>query len=235
MKKTLIIALAFAMVSTLGFSAVFAGQDETGNGAPSGPHYTLNIIGVSNPKTADMDGNSGHRIFVPIRGLSKIYLTEAEDFNGIEVIDANAFDQDGATFALPNPDPDLNGTTSYSVFVRALGKPGGKAFMQTCYTLEGVEYCADDFPDGVEQITIERKKGKSTFTNVSKDLLYIDFCAEWDTTTGECLRAVQLPLFDPRAEGYLWEYDNYGLKVAQLRFYEVPTDTPWAPPPQPAP
>lgn len=231
MKKTLIFALAFAVPLTVGFGAVFAGQSETGNGAPSGPHYTLNIIGVSNPKNADMDGSSGHRIFVPLRGLAKIYLTEADGFNDIEVIDANGTDSDGATFALPNPDPDLDGTTSYSVFVRALGKPGGKAFMQTCYTVAGEPYCADDIAGGVEQITIERKKGKSTFTNVSKDLLYIDYCVLWDTSG--CVNAVQLPLFDSRAEGYLWEYDNYGLKVAQLRFYEVPTDTPWTPPPLP--
>ena len=31
-----------------------------GNGAPSGPHYNLNIIGVDNPKTADMTGSDGH-------------------------------------------------------------------------------------------------------------------------------------------------------------------------------
>ena len=34
-----------------------------------------------------------------------------------------------AAFRLPNPDPDGDGTTSYSVYVRALGKPGGKATM----------------------------------------------------------------------------------------------------------
>jgi hypothetical protein len=33
-----------------------------GNGAPSGAHYTLNIIGVPKNKTADMTNNSGHRI-----------------------------------------------------------------------------------------------------------------------------------------------------------------------------
>ena len=40
----------------------------TGNGAPSGSHYNLNIIGVSHDKTAAMDDNNGHRIFVQLWG-----------------------------------------------------------------------------------------------------------------------------------------------------------------------
>ena len=44
----------------------------TGNGAPSGPHYNLNIIGVPKDKTADMTGNNGHRIFVPLLGKTSI-------------------------------------------------------------------------------------------------------------------------------------------------------------------
>lgn len=34
----------------------------------------------------------------------------------------------------------------------------------------------------------------------------------------------RIPLFDERLQGYFWEYDNNGLKLLQLRFYEVPTD-----------
>jgi hypothetical protein len=34
---------------------------ETGNGAPSGAHYTLNIIGVPKDKSANFDGDNGHR------------------------------------------------------------------------------------------------------------------------------------------------------------------------------
>jgi len=33
-----------------------------------------------------------------------------------------------------------------------------------------------------------------------------------------------IPLFDSRLENYLWEYDNNGLKIIQLRFYPVGTD-----------
>ena len=37
-----------------------------------------------------------------------------------------------ASFQLPNPDPTNSGTTRYSVFARALGKPGGGADVTTC-------------------------------------------------------------------------------------------------------
>lgn len=223
--KRLVIALvaAMALVAVLGAIAA-AAVDESGNGAPSGAHYNLNIIGVPKDKTADMTGNSGHRIFVPLEGNAKIYLTEGE----FAVIDANGTDRDGAAFQLPNPDPDMDGVTAYSVFVRALGKPGGNATMQSCYTFEGDEWCAVDFAGGVEPIEIERTKGKvARFENVSKDLLYVDFCTDWDETTGECLAVDQIPLFSDDALGYLWDYTNEGLKLAQLRFYEVPTETSW--------
>jgi len=201
----------------------------TGNGAPAGAHYNLNIIGVSKDKTADMTGDNGHRIFVPLEGKAKILLAEGEEF---AVLDANGTDANGAKFQLPNPDPDGNGTTEYSVYVRALGKPGGSAIMQSCYTEGDEEWCAVDFDGGVEPIEVSRGKGKSTFTNVSKDLLYVDYCTDWNLTDPEnpvCLHTTQIPLFGDETLGYLWDYDNNGLKVAQLRFYEVQTVTPWTP------
>jgi hypothetical protein len=35
-----------------------------------------------------------------------------------------------------------------------------------------------------------------------------------------------VPLFDDRFEDFLWEYDNRGLRLAQLRFYECPSTVP---------
>ena len=202
----------------------------TGNGAPSGAHYTLNIIGVPKGKTADMTGNNGRRIFVPDTGKTKILLTEGD----FQVLDANGTDANGASFSLPNPDPNGDGVTDYSVYVRALGKPWGSANMQTCYTDSTGTWCAVDFADGVSQITISRSTGKSTFTNVSKDLLYLDYCAAWtDTnldgefTSDECTDVDQVPLFGVVADEFYWDYDNFGLKLAQLRFYQESTDTGW--------
>jgi len=226
MKKTLVAVFVLAAFSL----ALVASVDATGNGAPSGAHYNLNIIGVPKEKTADMTGDNGRRIFVPLWGKTKILLTEGE----FGVLDANGTDGT-AKFQLPNPDADGDGTTSYSVYARALGKPGGKATMQSCYTFEGDEWCAVDFVGGVDPITLESSKGPSKFENVSKDLLYVDVCYAWDAGTDGvlgteddvCTDVEQVPLFGDETLGYLWDYDNQGLKLAQLRFYEVPTVTGW--------
>src|SRR5919109_3427529 len=112
----------------------------TANGAPTGAHYNLNIIGVPKYKTADMTGDNGHRIFVPLWGSPKIMLTEGPDFL---VLDANGTDGE-ASFQLPNPDPTNSGTTVYSVFARALGTPGGKSITTTCGTdpYDGSKVCS---------------------------------------------------------------------------------------------
>ncbi|MCL7963476.1 MAG: hypothetical protein M8860_11585 [marine benthic group bacterium] len=199
---------------------------ENSNGAPSGKHYNLNIIGVPKTKTADMTGNNGHRIFVglgrqgEVTKNTKILLTEGE----FAVLDANGTDGEAA-FQLPNPDPDCDGTTDYSVYVRALGKPGGSADMQTCYTDTSGTWCAADVSGGVSQITITRSPGKQKFSNESKDLLYVDYCTEWDTTTSPwtCLDWTIIPLFGEEVDEYYWDYDNNGLKLAQLRFYPIST------------
>ncbi|MDP3998192.1 MAG: hypothetical protein Q8P89_01055 [bacterium] len=223
-----IVALSSGVALLLGAALpVIAGNAETGNGAPSGAHYNLNIIGVPKDKTADMDNNNGHRIFVKLWGAdSKILLTEGD----FQVLDANGTDG-SASFQLPNPDPDGDGVTNYSVYVRALGKPGGWADMQTCYTDDTGTWCAVDFDGGVSQIKITRSKGQPKFTNESRDLLYVDYCAAFSDTNGdgtftadECTDVDQIPLFGAEAEEYFWDYDNNGLKVAQLRFYEVPSE-----------
>ena len=207
-----------------------ASVSATGNGAPSGAHYTLNIIGVAKDKSPNFSGGDGHRIFVDLGKTgtpanTRINLTEGD----FAVLDANGTDG-VAAFQLPNPDPDGDGTTTYSVYVRALGK-AGKAAMQSCYTDDTGTWCAVDF--GVAPITIERTKGAvGKFVNVSKDLLYVNYCTAWaagvdgvlGTPDDECTTVVQSALFSDDI-AYLWSYDNEGLKVAQLRFYEVPTDT----------
>ena len=74
----------------------------------------MNIIGVPKNKTVSMDGNNGHRIFVPLSGKTKILLKEGDTF---QVLDANGTDGE-AIFQLPDPDPDGDGVTEYSVYVR---------------------------------------------------------------------------------------------------------------------
>lgn len=209
-----------------------------GNGAPNGSHYSLNWIGVPRTKTADMTGNSGHRIFFPLWGSAKVLLCESggggtagdivcpTDPSVFQVLDANATDGTGA-FALPDPDPNADGTTVYSVYVRALGAPGGHATNTTCGTgpgLDGVFGTADDEEIcSVIQLQLGRTKGKSTFENVTKYMLYVYADVDGDGTID------RLPLFDDRLIGYFWEYDNQGLKLAQFRFYPCETTVPLEP------
>lgn len=178
----------------------FGISPHTGNGAPSGAHYNLNIIGVPQGKTANM--TSGGRIFVPLSGSTKILLSEGD----FAVLDANATDGSGA-FQLPSPDPTGTGSTAYSVYARALGTPGGKSVTTTCATdpTTGEVVCSTD------SMVLVRDSGQSKFTNVSKDLLYVT------ATIGG--RQQTVPLFDTGLEDYFWQYDNTGLRVAQLRFY----------------
>ena len=185
----------------------------------NGAHYNLNIIGVPKEKTAAMDDNSGHRIFVKLEGNTKIMLAEGETFR---VLDANGTDGDGATFQLPNPDPDNNGITEYSVYARALGKPGGKADLTTGATDPGPDgvFGTDDDEVVYSMVVlhVERTKGHQKFVNVSKQLLYIYVDLDGDGVSE------RYNLFNDALQDYFWSYDNNGLKLLQLRFYEISTD-----------
>ncbi|MEJ2540237.1 MAG: hypothetical protein P8188_09730 [Gemmatimonadota bacterium] len=218
-----------------------------GHGAPKGSHdYQLNIIGTGD-KSAAMDDNNGRRIFVPLDGKTKIYLFEGE----YAVLDANATDGRGE-FQLPAPgldayivgDPgDADVQSSYSVFVRPLGKPGGWATITTCADLldstfggllggadrrvlnrqEATAYCS------IEQVgaeITERKAGKSTFSNVTAELTTIVFEVEILDEEGNVIDTVEVrvPIFDDALENEYWEYDNNGLRLLQVRFYDCSTN-----------
>jgi hypothetical protein len=173
----------------------------------SGPHFNLNLIGVPKGKTADLTGNNGRRIFVSLAGKTTINLAQGP----FQVLDANGTDGTAA-FQLPNPDPDNDGTTTYSVYARALGKPGGSSKTTTCLTdATGETFCS------IYSTVLTRTKGKQTFTNVSQQLLYVYADINGDGTIERS------PLFGDATSSYFWDYDNSGLKLAQLRFYEVST------------
>lgn len=216
MKKKPFFILASLLALNISPISVFA----TGNGAPSGEHYNLNILGKSKFTSSEMTSSNGHAIFVNLDGKTKINLVEGTDF---QVLDANGTDGNGAKFQLPNPDPDGDGITTYSVYVRALGKPGGKAIMTPCATqlvtdpLTGLvteeELCS------IQNVSVTREKGKSTFSNVSGQLLYVWADLDGDGTT----ETEMVPLFDDRLQDYFWDYDSNGMKHVQLRFYPIST------------
>lgn len=316
-------AMTVAVALVLSSTAVLA----AGNGAPSGAHYNLNIIGVEKGKTSTMTDSNRHTIFVPLRSTrtgeyskpnfsttgtgvqtaivdSKIWLVPGDTF---KVCDGNGFDRaygcddtylgdwstttydsagnpipvvserNGAVFQLPcntnldgerwdsdgdgviedtdaeldvlvscNQAVDENGqivdlpedyemvpTSSYQVWARALGKPGGSAVSTTCATVQGELQCS------LENVVLTRSTGKSVFADVTNQMtsLVIGYCLD-DIVTIEnvqyCVADAAAPvigsgdvdwtriaLFAGNTKDWFWNYDNNGLRLAQLRFYEL--------------
>ena len=220
-------------VATLLLTGTFIGPTYAGggNGAPSGAHYNLNIIGVEKGKSSPMTGSDRHTIFVALGKedsvTSKIYLTPGE----FHVCDGNAFDPafdcngnqiqaQGAVFQLPcntNIPADITcegGTVSasYEVWGRALGQPGGGAVITTCATdplLNGAIICSTENTLRV----FVRRSGKSTFTNVTNQLTSLVADIDGNGTFE------RVALFSGGLVDFFWQYDNNGLRLAQLRFY----------------
>lgn len=215
MSKSCMRACAVGLVVVVG--AAFATPAYAGNGAPSGPHYNLNIIGVSKSKTAPLTSSDRHTIFVGLGTRdelveSRIYLGQGD----FQVCDGNGFDaafncsggriaSQGAAFQLPSP----AGTTSYEVWARGLGKPGGKATMTTCAT----DPLTLEIVCSTENVVLVRNTGKSTFKNVTNELTSLVADINGDGILEP------IALFSGGLQDFFWQFDNQGLKLAQLRFY----------------
>lgn len=215
--------LYFSLAFVLTLALAIPARSQTGNGAPSGAHFELGIIGVSNPKTQPLTGGNRHTIFVGL-GTSKqgstgvttnIYLTQGP----FAVCDGNGFlpatdcfgnpvagAGNGAVFQLPCDvltDTCSGGTSQpYTIWARALGQPGGNAAVTTCGTTDlGAVICS------TEKALLVRGHGQQTFKDVTSELTTID------TTLGT------ISLFATGFENFFWSYDNNGLRLAQVRFY----------------
>ncbi|MDD1668845.1 MAG: hypothetical protein LUO97_03495 [Methanomicrobiales archaeon] len=210
-----IVSMGIAALLVAAFLVPVVGA--TGNGAMSGPHFNLNLIGVEKTDILPNDLNSGARIFVKLFGNSKIYLTQGDTF---DVLDADATDGRGE-FMLPAPenvyDPvtgEYLGPGTYRAFVRELGKPGGSAKLSTCGEVveEGV---VTETICSLDNVTLIREKGKSVFRDVTRQLTTVYY---YDALL---MKYVRVDIFDDAFENYLWSYDNNGLKHIQLRFYPI--------------
>jgi hypothetical protein len=221
--------LCVLLLTTLALARPALSQN--GNGAPSGAHYNLNIIGVENPKTSTLTGTDRHTIFVALGSknasvTSKIYLTQGD----FQVCDGNALDAaydcsgnqiqgQGAVFQLPcntNIPADITcaaGTVqaSYQVWGRALGKPGGSAIVTTCATdpTTGEVVCSTESTLN----SFVRNPGKQTFTNVTNELTSIVVSFDGGLTYQ------RVALFSGGLQDFFWQYANSGLRLLQLRFY----------------
>jgi hypothetical protein len=198
-RKT-VMALGLASFVALGASVTsYASTGTTGNGAPSGAHFNLNLHGVSDTKnfTATSDG---HNIFAPLNGHCQIDLQQGT----LGVINSDCVNSK-ALLQLPNPD-NGTGDLAYSVYVRAVTK--GAATLDACFTdtTTNETFCnAGTLSVSLSKVTPPK------FTNVSNDLLQV------------CVSGSLQPLFGNSLYNYFWNYDNQGLRLAQMRFYPIAT------------
>ncbi len=204
------LAVIAAVLSVAMFLSMMPVGSATGNGAPSGAHFNLNVIGVPKTKNPDSDMTTGGRIFVPLWGKTYINLKCGDEF---KVLDADGTNGN-ATLQLPDPyegiyDPATS-TATYKIYVRALGKPGGHANITTGFYDELGNYWYS-----LENATVVRKKGQSVFEDKTLELTTILA----DVNNDGILERVGL--FDNSTYNYFWQYDNYGLKLLQMRFYMV--------------
>jgi hypothetical protein len=235
MRKVLI---GLAVLSTL--CAAMPSWAGGGNGAPSGAHYNLNIIGVDNPKTSPMTSSDRHTIFVGLgtkksdpnatNVITNIWLTPGD----FQVCDGNGFDPaydcsgkqigrgtNGAVFQLPCNTAvptdftcdSSKASASYSVWGRALGQPGGSATITTCgYDDTGTLVCSSENTLNV----FSRGNGKQVFQDVTSQLTTLqDVCFDVGGTT----MCGSVSLFNGVLQDYFWQYDNNGLRLAQIRLY----------------
>jgi hypothetical protein len=221
MKKRLGIA-AFLFLAALllmpAFTVAKPPQD-TGNGAPSGPHVNINIIGV--PKEKSMpEGLGGNVIFVAL-GKNEAITTRInlEMGDDVAVLDKDGTDR-SATLQLPDPYPDdvspginTGEEAVYKIYVRALGKPGGSATLTSGFTDEfGGEWLS------LESVEVTRTKSQSKFSDQTLKLttIYVDI------TDDDVYNPVRYNLFGNELWDYFWDYDNNGLKLLQMRIYLCP-------------
>jgi hypothetical protein len=212
-------ATILTIVLAVGTAAALA---QTGNFAPSGAHYNLNILGKEQCPTDPMTNGNGHVIFVLLNGgdaatnltgklasniskVNKIFLEPSPDNSTFAVLDGNACDSNGALFELPNP------SAGYTIWARALATPGGSATMTTCAT----DPTNNEVVCSTMNVLLTRKTGSSKFQNVTPQLTTMTFI---NPATGS---PITVSIFDPSLIDYFWNYENNGLRLAQLRFYPM--------------
>jgi hypothetical protein len=188
----------------------------TGNGAPSGEHYNLNIIAVSHPKSGDLTGG-GNVIFVGLGTkteavTTKILLDQSATAGVFAVLDKDGTDGE-ATFSLPLPG-------GYTVWARALGKPYGEGTLTTCADDVFGAPAPGDICSSLSEVFV-RGTGKSSFRNVTSNLTTISLDPVLDAAAVDACGGTTVSLFAGCLEGYFWKYDNNGLKLLQLRFYQA--------------
>jgi len=125
-----------AMLSVTGFASMAYPAFATGNGAPSGHHFNLNIIGVPNQKNANFDGGEGARIFVSRTGQTQFYVHGGDSY---QVLDHDGTDGKVGTsvtdpgIVFPYDAAIVNQTWQVQIWVRLLGPTGSEVKWNASY------------------------------------------------------------------------------------------------------
>jgi len=227
-----VVILVIAMVLTSGIA--FAGKAVTGNLAPSGPHFNINIIGHPKDYKGSGEYSGGHSIMIPLKNVGSRGELTCLDENGVvviddkgqttnleptgariyfegsdhfEILDRDATDGDGARVLVPV----VGDVMQFDIYMRVLGKPN------TCMNINAYAYDADLttwYLTGTVWVT--RKSGKSTFVRVNQ---LFTICVSWDQITQTCLGGYR-SVFDTAFEEYFWGILNDGTRLVQLRLYQ---------------
>jgi hypothetical protein len=230
-KRLILSLVAFGLVA-----GTALGQNN--NPCPGEKAYQVNIIGVPRDKNPDMTNSSGHRIFVPLNGVTKIFMTgdtSTEDGlqcgNTFQVTDANATDGSGK---LVVPCENVNAESTdpgvcFDVWATPLGTPGGRAEVDVVCTFDDtvigdlVEGSCEDVPLGQFDFDLVRNNGQPVQKDITR-FMRASGCFDTDGS-GTCDQGEKtfnnIWIFNLEAlQEYFWEYDNQGLRVAMIRFCE---------------
>jgi hypothetical protein len=233
MKKLVIIGIAFGFVAVSAFA-------QNGNPCPGDKEYQLNIIGTSD-KNPDMTNNNGHRIFVPLSGKTKIYMTGDTDTldgttngtlncgNKFDVLDANG--TDGTAILLVPCDPltaaNLNPSVCYDVYATPLAHGGYANVDVVCEfdaTCLGCDIDGGSCDMGNLDIYLSRGPGKPVTQDIT-GVFRASGCLDLNNS-GVCdagdIDFHNEWIFNIAAlEAYYWDYDNHGNRLTQIRFCNV--------------
>lgn len=196
----------------------------------------LRIDGVTPDSCLDdntiVDDQPGQKIVYEdqaLDGKTKIYFNSSDDCvrdeNGVvqefDIVDRNATAPDlEAHVCLPTAD---DGKMKYDVFVRILGKPN------RCMDINGLVYYEGDWYEGSGwywsgSIHLARKGGKSQWVKAN-DLFDIWWCSEpvldEDGSWLGCDLEEEYSVFSDFFLDYMWQINNRGARIVQVRFYEA--------------
>jgi hypothetical protein len=243
MKKKMIIA-TFAVVLALAFSIAPVSAKHDAGPKPgtdfNGPHFNLNLVAKNKVMPGGYDNSSRHTMFVPLdtSGMTfdinqpnnlngnpgtmdgiKIEMTQGPEF---AMIDGNATDGYGA-FEL--------GPGKYMVYIAVKAK--SPKFDDAYTDITGWVEAYDNLGQLWYYIpvgSVNVSKGKNKWTDAT-DLLFVsdaedpfDFVNGDDMWVFDYMAGLDVwttDLYDFSDLAYLWQVDNHGNKLIQVRFYPM--------------